>query len=179
MKHCMKLHAPITVILALVATATIAQLGHALPGPAPINSAIAEYDPSTGNIVVSVNEVSNWYIESATLSMTGPDDVSSVLPAAGGFLSNSAIRVGETFFGGNFSYTDLDLGDIAATELALGDLDIYYNGPGFGSPLEGPFDVVYLGGPMFDPADLNQDGFVDGLDLGIQLGNWGDDVTAS
>jgi hypothetical protein len=29
----------------------------------------------------------------------------------------------------------------------------------------------------FDPADLNQDGFVDGLDLGIQLIHWGDDVT--
>jgi hypothetical protein len=28
-----------------------------------------------------------------------------------------------------------------------------------------------------DPADLNQDGFVDGLDLGIQLINWGADVT--
>jgi hypothetical protein len=32
------------------------------------------------------------------------------------------------------------------------------------------------GGPPF-PADLNQDGFVDGLDLGIQLINWGQDVT--
>jgi hypothetical protein len=29
----------------------------------------------------------------------------------------------------------------------------------------------------FDPADLNQDGFVDGLDLGILLGNWGMNVS--
>ncbi len=31
----------------------------------------------------------------------------------------------------------------------------------------------------FDPADLNTDGFVDGLDLGILLGNWNTDVPAS
>ncbi|MEO2049400.1 MAG: PEP-CTERM sorting domain-containing protein [Pirellulales bacterium] len=31
---------------------------------------------------------------------------------------------------------------------------------------------------VFQPADLNQDGFVDGLDLGIQLGNWGQVVTS-
>jgi hypothetical protein len=30
---------------------------------------------------------------------------------------------------------------------------------------------------VFDPADLNEDGLVDGLDLGIQLGNWGQNVT--
>ncbi len=32
---------------------------------------------------------------------------------------------------------------------------------------------------QFVPADLNQDGFVDGLDLGILLGNWGQAVSAS
>lgn len=30
---------------------------------------------------------------------------------------------------------------------------------------------------VFDPADLNQDGYVDGLDLGILLGNWGTSTT--
>ena len=34
--------------------------------------------------------------------------------------------------------------------------------------------LTALGG--FDPADLNMDGFVDGLDLGIQLGSWNQTV---
>lgn len=32
-------------------------------------------------------------------------------------------------------------------------------------------------GSTFDPADLNMDGFVDGLDLGILLGSWGTNTT--
>jgi hypothetical protein len=43
-----------------------------------------------------------------------------------------------------------------------------------GSVEEGVVDFTTS---AFDPADLNQDGFVDGLDLGIQLINWGQDVT--
>jgi hypothetical protein len=43
-----------------------------------------------------------------------------------------------------------------------------------GSVEVGVVDFVTSG---FDPADLNQDGFVDGLDLGIQLINWGQNVT--
>jgi len=34
-------------------------------------------------------------------------------------------------------------------------------------------EFIVMGAIPFDPADLNMDGFVDGLDLGILLGNWG------
>ncbi|MEO2045843.1 MAG: PEP-CTERM sorting domain-containing protein [Pirellulales bacterium] len=185
MKRCVKLYPLIALALALafMATVSVTKVSHAQPGPAPAESAIAEYDSLTGRIVVSYTNVSNWFVDSLSGMevMTGPDDVGDVLPLNGGFVSNSSIRVGETVFGGNFSDTNIDLGEIAASGLdqSTFDLIITWNGPGFGGD-RGFQPVVCLGCDVIDePADLNQDGFVDGLDLGIQLGNWGDDVTAS
>jgi hypothetical protein len=48
---------------------------------------------------------------------------------------------------------------------------------GSGSVVEAGVDDFKVSGvnctPPYDPADLNQDGNVDGLDLGILLGSWG------
>lgn len=181
MKRYIKFQSLLAFSMAIVAIVSVANFSHALPGPAPAETAIAEYDPATGRIVVSYTNVSNWFIDTfegsvVTEVFTGPDDVSSVLPLHGGLLSDSLIRVGEWKPGGDISNTDIDLGLIAMTDIHMGDLRIGFNGPGFGSEVMYN-SVVYLGGPMFDPADLNQDGFVDGLDLGIQLGNWGKNVT--
>lgn len=42
-----------------------------------------------------------------------------------------------------------------------------------GNPTSGSAPVAVPGGPSFQPGDLNQDGAVDGADLGILLSNWG------
>jgi len=112
------------------------------PGPAGVSAALAagaataEYDPITGEIVVSVNEVLNWYIEQVGGSaMTGPDSASPPLPLASGLVSDSDVRVGETAFA-PFSYSDVNLGAVAATGLADdGSLKIFWN-TGFGLPLQ-------------------------------------------
>ncbi|MEO2046306.1 MAG: PEP-CTERM sorting domain-containing protein [Pirellulales bacterium] len=103
------------------------------PGPSAANSAIAEYNIFTGKIVVSANGVSNWYVESASGGMTGPDSIGDVLPIAGGLVTDNPLRVGETVFGGDFSYADVNLGRVA--EGGLNDVQIWFNGPGFGGEL--------------------------------------------
>jgi len=60
---------------------------------------------------------------------------------AGGLVTDNAIRVGEWVPGGNFTYTNVNLGQIAAA--GLDNVRIWYNGPGFGTPLvEGTMTVV-------------------------------------
>ncbi len=57
------------------------------------------------------------------------------------------------------------LEDFSAAPLAAGlEWDVIYN------PTSVLLEVIET--PAFDPADLNMDGFVDGLDLGILLGNF-------
>ena len=182
MKYPMRLHTLFTIVLTLVAAMSIAEVSHA--------TASATYDPATGEIAVSVTAVSNWYVTSASESMTGSAAGADSLPLAGGFLSDSDIRIGEWLPGGNFSY-NVDLGAVAATDLPEGDglpglladfdnnnqvngadfiewqrdlfdavnlgnwedefgetriptdLVIWWNGPGFGQPLENQ-PVAYL-----------------------------------
>ena len=67
--------------------------------------------------------------------MTGPDDVAAVLPNNGGLVTNSATRVGEAGLG-NFSFQDLDLGNVAATGLPDdGSLRIFWSS-GLGVPAQ-------------------------------------------
>ena len=105
------------------------------PSPAVSGTASAEYNPVTGEISVSVNGVVNWYVEHVgQSSMTGPDDAASVLPQAGGLITDNDIRIGETTFS-EFSY-DVDLGAVAATGIANdGSLKIFWNS-GLGSMAE-------------------------------------------
>lgn len=89
----------------------------------------AEYNVTTGEIKVAINDVVNWYIESASGGLTGaavPD-----LPGPGLVTDNNS-RVGETALG-KFSY-NTSLGNVAATGLAAGDLTIYWNSA-LGQPL--------------------------------------------
>ena len=108
-----------------------------VPGAAPLGSAIGEYDPDTGEIVVSVSGVNNWYVEHlGTASMTG--DAPLGLPNSGGLLTDNDFRVGESSFD-VFSFTDLNLGNVAAPLLpADGKLQIFWN-TGLGSALQSDF----------------------------------------
>ena len=136
MKHLLTHLAKLPLAVALVLGAAPFS-AYAQPGPAPAGTAIAEYTASTGVIIVSVNSVSNWYVESASMSMTGPANVEDVLPLAPGsdFVSNNAFRVGEVDFGGDFSYTDINLGAVAATGLSESDLTVWWNAAGTGTEL--------------------------------------------
>jgi len=121
------------------------------PGPAPDGTAIAEYDPATGEITVSVTNIVNWYVESSSASLTGPDNATPALPQAGGLVGDNDIRIGE-LTGSPMTYTDIFLGQVAELGLPLGDLNIFWN-PSLGV---GPFSqpVVYLGQPVPEPASL-------------------------
>lgn len=153
-------------VLSLLSAYAVPQPCAAQPGPAPSGTAIAEYIRATGEIIVSVANVSNWYVESLSGGLTGPDDVTSVLPLAPNstFVTNNTSRAGELAFGGDFSYTDINLGAIAAASLANGDLSIFWNGAGTGTPLESQA-VVYIGGPVGQPGDFNDDNDVLGDDF--------------
>lgn len=102
------------------------------PGPAGPGTAVAEYDPTTGQIIVSVDGVNNWYVESASSSLTG--DGPAGLPNNGGLVTDNDTRIGESGFA-LFSFTDLDLGSVAALGLLEGDLTINWNA-GLGQPLQ-------------------------------------------
>jgi hypothetical protein len=79
-------------------------------------------------------------------------------------LSSSVIELG----------TNETLGNAyAGTELADEDLVFQY-ALGIGALVDGT--VTYIGEYGTDPGDFNGDTHVDGLDLGILLGNWGQDV---
>jgi len=102
-------------------------------------SASAQYHPATGEIVVSVDGVNNWYIESASSSLT--NDAHTGLLAAS-LVTDNDTRVGESTLA-LFSYSDQNLGNVAEAGLPLGDLRIYWNA-GLGQPLE-MLQVTYLG----------------------------------
>ena len=106
--------------------ASTASFAFALPGAAPTDSAIGEYDPATGQIVVSINGVNNWWVERVGYSaMTGDDP--SGLPTSGGLVSNNDVRVGESSFTVD-TFTDLNLGNIAEPNIpADGSLQIFWN----------------------------------------------------
>jgi len=164
MKHDTRLHVLVTMVAALVAAVSIAEVSHALPGPAPTNTAIAEYFPSTGVIIVSADQVGNWYVESLSESMTGLLDPPA-LPHDAGIVTDNVKRIGEWVPGGDFSFTNLDLGVVTLADLAAGDLSIWYNAAGWGSPLLGPFEVIGNGGGGPAGPDYDSDGDVDGQDF--------------
>lgn len=101
------------------------------PPPTPsFPQASGQYDPETGSIRVSVKDVTNWYIESASSSLVG--NIPSELPASGGLVSDNNVRIGESSIA-LFSY-EVDLGNVAATGLPKDDLRIFWN-EGLGTPL--------------------------------------------
>ena len=85
-------------------------------GPAPPGTAIATYDGSAGNWIVSVNDVSNWYIESPAGLLNGPDSPSPPLPlgGAGTFVTDNDFAVGETkLVLPRMTYTNVSLGNLS------------------------------------------------------------------
>jgi hypothetical protein len=176
MKHNRKPHILAAIALTVVATMGIATTSLAQPGTAPTGTAIAEYNPTTGVIVVSVANVSNWYVESLLLlAMTGPADVvlDGVLPSSGdiNFVTNNIQRIGELDFGGDFSFTDIDLGAVAATDIPNGELYIWWNPTGQNQPLQSTCVLGNCGGPP--DGDYDDSGAVGQGDLNLVLQNWG------
>ena len=119
--------------------------------------ASALYDPVTGQISVSVQNVNNWYIESASNSFTRDEPLG--LPAASGLVTNNDTRIGEANIG-IFSY-DLNLGKVAKPGLRAYDLTLHWN-PGFGQPAHSinfgpdpPLDFARINGPFV--IDTNSD----------------------
>ena len=142
---------PIFALLLCVLVLNSSSVNNAIadPGPAPAGTAIAEYDFSTGEIIVSVDSVINWYVESSSASLSGPDGATPPLPLAGGAVGDSDSKIGESSLP-QFTYTDINLGQVALPGLPLSDLLVYWN-PSLG---EGPFSqpVVYTGIP--EPSSL-------------------------
>jgi len=102
------------------------------PGPAGPGQAIADYDPNTGEIIVSIEGVNNWFIQSASGGLTGDEPNLTTIP--GSLPTNDDSIIGETAFG-VATATSVVLGNVAAPGLALGDLTISWNA-GLGIPLQ-------------------------------------------
>lgn len=102
------------------------------PGPAERQKATAEYIQSTGEIIVSANEVTVWYLQSASEGLTGAEPVG--IPIAGALLTNTNGRIGEVSLG-FLTFTNVNLGPVAAENLTCDDLTIYW-GSGLGRPIE-------------------------------------------
>ncbi|NQU23173.1 MAG: PEP-CTERM sorting domain-containing protein [Candidatus Nealsonbacteria bacterium] len=84
-----------------------------VPGPSVAGSATARYDPATGAISVSVENVLGWLLVSDAL-MTGSADAAVVLGlTADTLVTDNADRVGEGRFLTPFGYNHLDLGPVA------------------------------------------------------------------
>jgi len=114
-----------TILSTLLAISVIAGSAQGFQGVAPFGTAVADYDPATGRISVSVNNVINWFILSDSFGLTGDEPLG--LPAVGGLFSNDDEIIGETRLPPQFSYTDLDLGNVAQINLFPGDLTISWN----------------------------------------------------
>ena len=116
---------------------------YADPGPAPPGKAIAQYDITTGEIVVSIDGVNNWYIESASNGLTGDVPILGLVPGA--LPSDTDSIIGETAFA-VATAIDHSLGNVAATFLPGDDLTINWNA-GLGAPLQ----TQRIYGPLTPP----------------------------
>lgn len=117
---------------ATLAAFSIASPTYAFPGPAPPGTAIADYNPLTGEIAVSINGVITWHIDSLSSSLTG-DEPSHTPIIPDSIPVNEDDRIGELYFL-VATGTNVSLGNVAATGLPLSDLTISWV-PGLGLPL--------------------------------------------
>jgi hypothetical protein len=111
---------------------------------APAGEVRGEYDPDTGNIQISVNSVTNWFVEHVGFaSMTG--DAPAGLPAGGGLVAENDLRIGETNFSSSMTY-DVDLGNVAITGIPDdGTLRVFWNAS-VGAPIQ-DFPVAFVPEP--------------------------------
>ena len=97
-----------------------------LAGAAAPGSATAVYNVLTGEIIVSANDVLSWAVVSAG-NMTGPDSASNVLPlSTESLVTDNDDIVGEGSFYVPMTYTNVNLGQVAAPGLGAGDFRIEY-----------------------------------------------------
>lgn len=118
-------------LVAAMAALCLAPTSQVLAIDAAPDTAAAEYNLVSGEIIVSVNSVNNWYIQSLSNALTGAAPVG--LPRAGGLKTDNNSRIGETGLG-EFSYSDVNLGPVAPAGLPANDLMIWWNS-GLGAPL--------------------------------------------
>ena len=114
-------------------------------GPSPPGSAVASYDNTTGEFVVSANGVMAWNLASDG-RFTGPDvdAVYDLLPhgATTNQVSANPNTVGEGGLTGTMLYTDLYLGQLVAPGTDPADISLSYI-THFGGPIQyGTIDVV-------------------------------------
>ena len=131
----------------------------------PPGTATAQYEVSTGNIYVEVNGVINWYVESTSAGLTGDEPMG--LPTSSGLITNNDSRIGESALS-PFSFSNLNLGRVAAPNLPVADLTINWN-TGLGEPLQTvnigpdpPFEFARINGPFVvdlatDPLNITLD----------------------
>ena len=102
----------LAVLIALWSTAARADVMLDI-GPADPGTAKAQYNPATGEFIVSVNEVISWVIISDGL-MNGPDGPAPPLPLGEQTaVVDSPNSIGEGGFFIPMTYTDVNLGRVA------------------------------------------------------------------
>lgn len=107
------------VVTLAVSTTTYAHMG---PGPVDIGKGAACYNPATGEIVVSMNRVQVWFIESFSESLTGATPIFSGMAE---FETDNDGSIGQADLSASvFTFTDHNLGPVAVTGLPLSDLII-------------------------------------------------------
>ncbi len=122
------------------------------PGAVELFDVAAEYNRTTGEIIISANEAIAWSVWGDEI-LTGPDHPLDAfeavfgeyerhsesswtsLDAIGGLVRYDASGVHHATFGPAFSYTDLNLGRVAATGLDADDFSFAY--------AAGSLDTVY------------------------------------
>jgi len=108
------------------------------PGPAAPGTAIAEYNPATGEFIISVGSVMSWNLQSDGLfTQEGLLGVQDILPLGEGFtlVSANPSTVGEGAFGSQMTYTDIHLGPLVLPGTDVSEFTLEYVA-GFGSPKE-------------------------------------------
>ena len=166
----------------------ISGLAQALPGVAPEGTAIGQYDPATGQIIVSGTNINSWRIESIVGDVMTGDDASS-LPMFGGLYTDSDTRIGEVSIS-LISFTNANLGNVAQTGLPDdGNLRIFWtSGLGvptldqpllFGSGVSNAAPMADISGPhvidlLNDPLNLTLDasGSTDDGDISSLTYSW-------
>ena len=107
------------------------------PGPAPTGSVVAEYDITTGRIVVSANGVINWSIESPSGGLNGAPPSFGDLP---GLPTDTPAYIGLSTIFSPQVFTDRDIGPVA--DPGLQDLQVFYQTQLGQEPIAGTLVVV-------------------------------------
>jgi len=119
-----------TLIVAL-SLICVSGIAYAQPGPAPADTAVADYDPVTGAVHLSFTGVNNWFLTSELGALLDADLPTGALPGALGSESDSLI--GETAFAVG-TLVDYFLGNVVEPGTSIQDLSINWNA-GIGTPV--------------------------------------------